>query len=221
MSSDSCRPSKYPEHSTARRRRVAVRDDWLAGEVALGRGAPLGQPVPGRDEHHELVAAERDELQIRLLRIERQHAKIEAAVDERGRDLPRGHALHVHEHPRVVVVQPADDRHEHVHAGFVRPDAHAPALQVPQVANGAHGLVDEREHLPGVLREDDPGFGELPVLDGAVEQPLAQVLLEPPDGLAHGRLRAIRDGGGFREAPAVGDREKHLQLVQFHRLTLR
>jgi hypothetical protein len=64
-----------------------------------------------------------------------------------------------------------------------------------------------------MLGQHDASLGELPVLHRPIEQPLAEILLEPPDRLADRRLRTIGSRRRLGEASAVGDREEDLELV--------
>ena len=100
--------------------------------------------------------------------------------------------------------------------GFVGADQDAAALQVAQFADRAVGLLGEPHQALRVVEQDPTGLGQLAVLGGPVEQALAQVVLEAPDGLADGRLRAVQAGGGLREAPLGGDRQKDLQFSEIH-----
>ena len=75
------------QHALARRRRIVVRDHRLLPDL-LDRGAPpAGQRMLRVREHHELVAAERERLQAAVGGLKRQHAEVEAPVEELGRDL--------------------------------------------------------------------------------------------------------------------------------------
>ena len=78
---------------------------------------------------------------------------------------------------------------------FVGADEHAPALQIAQVADRRVGLLRQAHQPLRVVEEHAAGLGELAVLRGAVEQALAEVVFEPPDGLADGRLGPVQPGG--------------------------
>src|SRR5438552_2529666 len=55
------------QHTAPSGRRIAVGDEREIRDIALSRDLPLRERMAGRDEQHQLVAAERDEFQIRLL----------------------------------------------------------------------------------------------------------------------------------------------------------
>ena len=67
------------------------------------------------------------------------------------------------------------------------------------------GLLRQAEQPLGVVAEQAAGVGQGGVLGGAVEQPLADALLEPADRLADGRLGPVQLHGGPGEAPFGGD----------------
>ena len=101
-------------------------------------------------------------------------------------------------------------------AASFAPTQHAPALQIAQVADRRIGLLGEAHQPLRVVEEHAPGFGELAVLGGSIEEPLAEVVLETLDGLADRRLGAMQPGGCLRETSLRGDGQKNLQLSQIH-----
>ncbi len=70
---------------------------------------------------------------------------------------------------------------------------------------------------PGVLLEQAPRFGQGAVADGPIEQAIAELFLEPADGLAHGGLGAMQLLGGDRKAAFRRNRDKCAQILQLHR----
>ena len=95
-----------------------------------------------------------------------------------------------------------------VHRRFVGPDQDTTAPQVAQVADRAFRFFGEAEQALGVIAQQAPGVGERRVLGRAVEQPLADILLETLDGLADRRLRPVQFHGCPGEAAFGGDLEK-------------
>ena len=168
-----------------------------------------GERVRRVHEHHELVLAEHDRAEPRLGGLERQHAEIEAALRDFGADLARRDAAHVHVHQRVRLPEPGDERQHDVHRGFVGADEDAAAAQVAQVLDGALRLLRQAEQPLGVVAQQAPGVGQGGVLGGAVEQPLADALLEPADGLADRRLGPVQLHRGPREAPFGRNLQKY------------
>ena len=103
-----------------------------------------------------------------------------------------------------------------MHGALVGADEHAAAAQVAQLAHGRLGLFGEAHQPLRVVAQHAPGFGQRALLRRSIEQPLAELVLEPPDGLAHGGLGAVQLGGGAREAALGRDGQKDLEFGQFH-----
>ncbi len=143
-----------------------------------------------------------------LGRLKREDAEVEAALRDLGADLTRRNAAHVHVHQRVGLSEARDDRQHDVHRRFVGADQDAAAPQVAQVLDRAFGFLGQAEQTLGVVAQQPAGVGQGGVLGGAVEQPLADVLLETADGLADRRLRPVQFHGCPREAAFGGDLQK-------------
>ena len=86
-----------------------------------------------------------------------------------------------------------DQRQQRVHGRLVGADEHAAAPQIAQLAHRRLGLLGEPHaaaaRSPAAAR---PASVSVPFLRRAVEQPLAELVLEPPDGLADRRLGAVQ-----------------------------
>ena len=177
--------------------------------------------MPGVDQHHQLVLAERERLQAPFARREGQHAEVEGAAEHLGGHLPGGHAAHLDLRVGVVRAEPFDDRQQDVHGPFVGADQHAPAPQVLQLADRARGLRAQCREALRVVQQELARLGQPAALRGAVEQAFVQLVLEPPDGLADGRLRAVQPLRRAREAALGGNGEEDLQLGEIHGQSLR
>ena len=57
------------------------------------------QRMAGMRQHHQLVVSQRHRLQRAFRRMKRQHAEVEGAIQQRGGDVPRGHAPHLDQRP--------------------------------------------------------------------------------------------------------------------------
>ena len=101
-----------------------------------------------------------------------------------------------------------DERQHDVDRRFVGADEHAAAAQVAQVLDGALRLLGQAQQTLGVVAQQAPGVGQGGVLGGAVEQPLADALLQPADRLADRRLGPVQLHGRPGEAPFGGDLQK-------------
>ena len=123
-----------------------------------------------------------------------------------------GNAPHVDLNLRMRVAEAVDERQQRVHRAFVRADEHAAAAQVAQLADGLLGFFREAHQPLRVVAQHAAGLGQRALLRRSVEQPLAELVLEPPDGLADGRLGPMQLGRGPRKAALGRDGQKDLQF---------
>ena len=172
--------------------------------------------MPGIDQHDELVVAEREGLQTPLARREGQHPEVERAAEHLPGHLPGRDAAHLDLRMRMIRTETLDDREQHVHRAFVRADQHPAAPQVLQLANRALGFRLELREALRVVEQQLACLGQPPALRRTIEQPLVELVLEPPDGLADRRLRPVQPFRRAREAALVGDGEEDLQLGEIH-----
>ncbi len=91
--------------------------------------------------------------------------------------------------------EPLDERQQRVHGGLVGADDDAAAPDLLQLPDRRLGLAGEPEQPLRVVLQQPPGLGQRAVSRGPVEQLLAQLVLEPPDRLADGRLGPVEPGG--------------------------
>ena len=68
----------------------------------------------------------------------------------------------------------------------------------------------------GVSDEQRAGLGEDPRSRRPIEQPLAELVLEPANGLADRRLGPVQLTGRGREAALGRDECERLQILQLH-----
>ena len=205
-----------PQHALARRRRVVVRDHRLPAEIGERDGATRRERMRRVREQHQLVVADRERGQPLLGRLEGQDPEVEAALQHLEADLARRHAAHVDERLRVRLAEPADERQQQVHARLVRADHHAPAAQVRKLPDRALRLLRQAQQPLRVALQHPPGVGQRAVLERSVEQPLAEIIFQPPDGLAHRRLGPVQLPGRPREAPLGRHGQKHPQFCEIH-----
>ena len=108
---------------------------------------------------------------------------------------------------------PGDDR-EQRRADEAHPQ---PAgLSGVDAPGGGHRDVELGQHRPGVAQERLAGGGQLDPAAGAVQQPAAELLLEPADLLAQRRLGDVQAGRGAAEVQLLGDGDEVTQLAKFH-----
>ena len=93
-----------------------------------------------------------------------------------------------------------------------------PFLDVAQVGDGPGGLVGEPQQPRRVVEQQLAGVGQRAVARGPVDEPLAGIVLEPADGLAHGRLGPAQLPGGPREAALGGHHGEDPQVLEGHEL---
>ena len=151
-----------------------------------------------RRQQHDVVAAERQRLDAAIGRLERQHAEVEAAIEDRVGDLPRRHAAHVDDDVGMVERELLDVRQQAVDGGLVGADDDAAAADLLQLAHRRLRLVGQPEQPLRVVLEQPSGLGQRAVARRAVEEPLPQLVLDAADRLADGRLgpvQAPRRGG--------------------------
>ena len=92
-----------PQHAVAHVRRIVVRDHGLPRAFGERHLPAVRERVRRMHEHHQLVLSEHDRAELRLGRLERQHAEVERALRDLGAELPRRDAPHVHVDQRVAV----------------------------------------------------------------------------------------------------------------------
>ena len=129
--------------------------------------------------------------QTRFCRLKGQHAEIEAALRNLGADLSCRNSTNVHVHERVSITETLNKRQDDVDGRFVDPDEDASATQVAELLHGGLRLFRQPEQPVGVIAEEASGVGQGGIFGGAVEQPLADTLLQPPHGLADRRLGPV------------------------------
>ena len=92
--------------------------------------------------------------------------------------------------------EPVEEGQQRVHRRLVGADDDAPAPNLLQLAHRDFGVRGERQEPAGVLLQQAPRFGQRAVADRAIEEPIAELFLEPADGLADRGLGAMQLLGG-------------------------
>ena len=109
----------------------------------------------------------------------------------------------------MLLTEPLDQRQQDVDAALVRPDQHAATLQIAQLADRQLRLFRKPLQPLGILPQHPPGLGQRAVLRRSIEEALADLVLETPDGLADGGLGAVQLRGGAGKAALRGNGQKH------------
>ena len=122
------------------------------------------------------------------------------SVEERLGDLTRGHRRTSTATPGWAPAKRSMWGSRRVNGRFVGPHDHPAPPDLLELPDRQLGLACKPEQALGVALEQASGLGQGAVPRGAVEQPLAQLILDPPDRLADGRLGPMEPAGGCREA---------------------
>ena len=167
-------------------------------------------------QHDQLVDAQPQRAEPPLARGIAHQPEVQSAVEDFAGNVARVHAAHLDLGLGMVFPEPHRDGQQHVDGRLVDPDDHPPAPQLLQLAHRVHRFVPQARHALGVIEQDRAGLRQPPGLRRSVEQPLAELVLQPADRLADRGLRAVQPGRRPREAPLGRDHPEHLKLVQFH-----
>lgn len=85
-----------------------------------------------------------------------------------------------------------------------------------QVGQGAAGVIQYIEDLIGPWQQGAAGFGQADFPAQSIEQSHLQLLLQPGDALADGRLRQVQPFAGAGEASGLGNRDKSVEVGEVH-----
>ena len=121
---------------------------------------PFRDVVCRRDEQDEFVAADGNLEQPFLFRMKRERAEIEAALLDLDGNLPRRDAPHVDRDVGIAVPEFSDERQQRVDRRFIRPDEHAAAPQITQLAHGRLGLFGQTHEPLAVVLQHLAGVGQ-------------------------------------------------------------
>jgi hypothetical protein len=105
---------------------------------------------------------------------------------------------------------------QRVDGGFVGPDQHSALADLLELPDRGLGLAGQAEEPLRVLQEQRAGLGEDPGSRRAIEQPLAEFVLEPANGLADGRLCPMQLAGRGGETTLGRDQGERLEILQLH-----
>ena len=196
--------------------RVIVRDERLPRTFRERHALRCREVVRRMDEHHEIVLAERDRIEARFRRLEREDAEVEAALRNLRADLPGRDAAHVNVYQRVPFAEVRDERQDHVDGRFVHADEDAPAAQIAQILHGRLGFLRQAQEPFRVVSQEATGIGQAGVLGRTVEEPFPDALLEAAHGLTDGRLGPMQLHGRAGEAPLGRYGHEDPKFVEFH-----
>ncbi|MNE41009.1 hypothetical protein D3C80_1350580 [compost metagenome] len=85
-----------------------------------------------------------------------------------------------------------------------------------EVGQGSARIIEDIENLISPRQQGAPGLGQAHFTTQTVEQPHLQLLLQPGDALADGRLGQVQPFPGAGEASGLGDGNKGIEVGQVH-----
>ena len=176
----------------------------------------------GRADEHDLVAEEGLERDRALPPSGADDAELELARGDELDDAARVQNRQRDRQLRVSALELAQEQRDDRRARAGRgADLEQPAqLTLVLCRHALEQLLLERQQPLGAAVEPEPGLGGDDAAPGAVEQLLADALLERPHLLADGRLRNPEPSGGLREALPLDDRAERCQLPRIHKQPL-
>jgi hypothetical protein len=191
-------------------------DERPRGEALHGDRPLQGVRVGGAED--ELVLHDRPHVEAPVVDRQRDHPRLEVAVADVVGDLRGVLADEPDPHPRVARPELRDDRRAGVEAraapGPERDDALA------QLALGGDGLArrgDRREDRLGVRAQRPPGLRRDDPAADPLEEPHAELGLEPADLLGDARLREQQLVGRSAERAEPQRGQEVLELLERHR----
>ena len=202
----------------ARRLLAREQDQRLAGEAAQRDPAALGERMVGRDRgdralaHHDLGHQ-------RFVGIDRgtDESDVEQPGGERAQLFERRALAELDLDARAAAAEALDDPgHDRQQRRADEVDAQQPRLAGLDPPDGRDRDVELVEHRARVSQERLAGRGELDAAAGAVQQPASELILEPRDLLAQGRLGDVQASRRTAEVKLLGDGDEVTQLAQFH-----
>jgi len=187
----------------------------LARQLAHLHPPPAGERMAGGGDHHQLVAADLEDAQLRLVDRQRQHGDVEVALQEMFDRARRGAAAHPQLDARELLVEGLQDRRQQVFAGGAA-GADAQDAGAGGVVHRQHALrlVDLGEDLAGVVQEQLAGRRRPDAGAGAHQQLDAELALLGGDLLADRRLAETEAAAGAGEAAHVDDGDEGPQQAR-------
>ncbi|MNN50560.1 hypothetical protein D3C81_1651530 [compost metagenome] len=125
--------------------------------------------------------------------------------------------LNIQRHGRVLAGERPQQWRQAMQADVVaggqgQTTAHGPG----QIGQGASGIIKDIEDLVGPWQQGAPGLGQSHLAAQAVEQAHPQLLLQPGDAFADGRLGQEQPFGGPGKAAGFGNGDKGTEVGQVH-----
>ena len=110
-----------------------------------------------------------------------------------------------------------DMRQQRMNRRFVRADDDAAAAHLLQLLNRGLGLAGESEQALRIILEQSASFGQRAIARGAIEEALAELVLDSAHRLADRGLGTVEPAGRRREAAIRGHGKKRRKVRQLHK----
>jgi len=202
-----------------RARREARRQEHepLLVQLDHADALPRGHRMVVRDDEHHLLVVERLEPEIGLRARPIGDADVELAGVQRRDDLVGGELVDPHLHGRMAAEEDRDAVRDQADVeGVRRTDAHPPREPATARAQRRDALVDLAQCARRVGEEQLARLGRHHLAADALEERLADLLLELADLVRERRLGDVDVRRGAREAQAVGQGHEVAQVSQLH-----
>ena len=157
-----------------------------------------------------------DRLQLGVVRLIGDDAKIGAVVEHVAGDAAGEPAPHRDPDGRVEPAVLVQERQQVQARQLVGGDHELPAPQIPHVVQRRQRLSAEVHQAFRVLEQDLARIGEHAAPARAIEERLADLVLELADDLADRGLGAVERLGRLGEAALADDGDKRFELEEFH-----
>ena len=173
-------------------------------------GLAPGQPVFGRDDEGQVVGVDDPGGQPVVLGGVADDPQLEVPVDQLGGDAARQAPADLHPHARVAAAVLGEVGQQVEGGRLVGPDGEPAAGVVPPLGHRGQQLLPQVLEAAGEVEHQVPASVRRTSRPSAVDEPLAQLLLQALHGQGDGGLAAGQAGGRPGEALLGGHRPEHL-----------
>jgi len=207
---------KKLDHAIAKGRLHDMRNERFSAQIGDVHPAFLGQPVMRGNDEGQLVAENFHRRERLFLRHKRNHAEVQAIVEQLGRNVARKRPAHRQANFRMDAPVTGQHRQQRVYGTFVDAQGELAVLAGAQIGHGPGDFLPQIEHALGIAGQELSGVGEMSRAGAAREERLAHGFFQLADGNADRRLRTeefLRRAG---EAAFAGHGQEYVQFSQVH-----
>ncbi|MNH04517.1 hypothetical protein D3C72_1363640 [compost metagenome] len=190
----------------------------MAGDVGQADRMVVGQRVLGGGDEVQGVLPHRHGLdQVVRLGCQGDNGNLGAAMEDFVVGLFRIHELNIQRHCRVFPCESPQQRGKAVQADMVAGgQGQATTHFTGQIGQCAPGIIEDVEDLVGAGQQGAAGLGQGHLAAQPVEQAHIQLLFQPGDALADGRLGQEQAVGRPGKATGFGNRDEGAKVRQIH-----